>query len=300
MQSDINQSAESTGRPRRLYLAITISAAVHALLGLFLWTMPAIRSQTANDQPLNEIAVVVVPDEPASVSLAADTASTSNPRSNSDGPDNRDSGPIRVGSLPVESGPATAETEAPRVRSPANPVGAGGSSSNSCPAFFGVQVPARSVVFVIDRSTSMWVNHGLEAAKRELLEKLDRLPSGTRFQVFFYDNKVECVGSTERDGLLANSNESRRRVIGFIKSINARGSTDHLTALRRALELRPVAILFMTDAEDLTRNQVRSITDLNQSRTAIHALQWCPTHEPSNSLQELARLNRGIYRQLGP
>src|SRR5262245_57971955 len=138
MQSDINQSAESTGRPRRLYLAITISAAVHALLGLFLWTMPAIRSQTANDQPLNEIAVVVVPDEPT-VSLAADTASTSNPRSNPDVPNNTDSGPIRVGSLPVESGPATAETEAPRVRSPANPVGSGGSSSDSRPEFFGIQ-----------------------------------------------------------------------------------------------------------------------------------------------------------------
>jgi hypothetical protein len=180
---------------------------------------------------------------------------------------------------------------------------AGGGRADSSDAgseFFGVQVTARSVVFVIDRSTSMWVNHGLEAAKRELLEKLNRLPSGTRFQVFFYDNKVEPVGSTERDGLLANSDENRRRVIEFIKSINARGSTDHMSALRQALFLRPEAILFITDAEDLTRNHVRSITDVNQGRTAIHALQWCPTHEASESLQELARSNHGIYRQLGP
>jgi len=188
----------------------------------------------------------------------------------------------------------------PQVVGPARPEGAGANPSDAGSEFFGVQVPARSVVFVIDRSTSMWVNHGLEAAKRELLEKLDRLPSGTRFQVFFYDNGVEFIASRERDGLLSNTDENRTRIIRLIESIRARGSTDHSTALRKALELRPEAILFMTDAEDLTRNQVRSITDLNQSRTAIHALQWCPMHEPSNSLQELARLNRGIYRQLGP
>jgi hypothetical protein len=281
-------------------MAVTISVAVHGLIGLFLWTMPAIRSHSANDQPLNEIAVVVVPDEPASVALAADAASTSIPRSNSDGPDNSDSGPIRVGSLPVDSGSGSPEPDVPQVVNPARPGGAGADSTGAGSTFFGVQVTARSVVFVIDRSTSMWVNHGLEAAKRELLEKLARLPTGTRFQVLFYDQEVVSVGTTDRDGLHANIDESRRRVIGFIQSIKARGSTNHMTALRRALELRPEAILFITDAEDLTRNQVRSITDVNQGRTAIHALQWCPTHEPSESLQELARLNRGIYRQLGP
>jgi hypothetical protein len=88
--------------------------------------------------------------------------------------------------------------------------------------------------------------------------------------------------------------------MAFIKSIKAQGSTDHMAALRQAVYLRPEAIVFITDAEDLRRDQVRSITDANQGRTAIHALQWCPTHEPSESLQELARLNRGIYRQLGP
>src|SRR6516162_5995836 len=115
MQSGIIYSAKSTGRPRGLCMAVTISATAHGLFGLFLWTMPAIRSHSANDQPLNEIAIVVVPDEPASVSLASDAASSSNPKSNPDVPDPSDSGPIRVGSLPFESGPGSPELDVPRV-----------------------------------------------------------------------------------------------------------------------------------------------------------------------------------------
>ena len=300
MQSDIMHSADPTSRPRGLLVAVTISIAVHGLFGLLLCTRTAIRSQSADDKPLNEIAVVVVPDEPANLVLSADSSPSSISGAIPGVPADQDSGPIRVAPLPVDADSGNPDTDVPRVVNPPTLAGTGSNSSSTGTAFFGVQVPARSVVFVIDRSMSMWFNHGLEAAKRELLEKLDRLSPGTRFQVFFYDNKLEFFPSTERDGLLANLEENRLQIIRLVKSINGRGSTDHMTALRQALRLRPEAILFISDAEDLRGEQVRSITAVNQGRTAIHAVQWSPTHEESQVLRDLAHRNRGSYQRLGP
>src|SRR5262249_22664273 len=75
--------------------------------------------------------------------------------------------------------------------------------------------------------------------------------------------------------------------------------TDHLTALRQALALRPEAILFITDADDLKPEHVRSITQLNSGRTAIHTLQWSLSPSESEPLKALAQLNRGTHRKIG-
>jgi len=300
MQCDMVHSANSTGRPRGLCTAVAISLAIHGLFGLLFCKLPAIRGHSTNDCPLGEIAVIVVPDEAANPDSRANSVPISIAESNPVAPADRDKLPIRVASLPVESGSGTLDSEAPHVVRPAIPQGPAGNFADKPATFFGLQMPASSVVFIIDRSLSMWFNHGLDAAKRELLEKLDRLPASTRFQIFFYDNKVECVPTTERDGLLSNSDENRRRITRLMESVKGRGGTDHSSALRQALALRPEAILFITDAEDLRRDQVRSITEANRGRTAIHTVQWKPTHEASESLQELARLNRGVYRQFGP
>jgi hypothetical protein len=293
---------EAARLPRGLCFAVLISAAVHGLFGVIFWALSTNHSQFADDKPLAEIPVLVLADEPLNVSLPEEQTRSARGGSTSKDRSETDANPIEVQPLPLDTGAQPSNADVPRVVSAGaarHSVGDGG-PPNEGPTFFGVQLPAGSVVFVVDRSLSMGINNGLDAVKRELLAKLDRLPAVTRFQVLFYDSQVECLSSFETDHLLANTEETRGRIAALVKSIRARAGTDHLTGLRRALALWPEAILFITDADDLRRDQVRAITEANHGRTAIHTLQWSLTPLENDSLKDLARLNRGTYRRLGP
>jgi hypothetical protein len=290
--------ADSTGRPRVLWLAVLISAALHGLFGLGLCMMSAVRSTSADKAPLAEIAVVIVPDAPLTVSLPIESLPTMGGATNSEASLESDPTTIIVKPLPLDAGSTTPDTAIPRVAARASSGGAATTADGSGgPAFFGVHVQARSVVFVIDRSISMEWNGGLKAAKRELLAILERLPATTRFQAYFYNRAVESLPSADRDGLLANTEETRWRVIQMVNRIHPKGGTEHALGLRQALKLRPEAILFITDGDDLLPDQVLSITEANAGRTAIHTLLWgFAENEP---LRKLAAQNGGVHRRLG-
>jgi hypothetical protein len=236
-----------------------------------------------------------LPDEPMNATLQANILATPSPAANSEASSEPDSTHIRVEPLPAVSHASVGSEDVPRITS--RGAATSGNATNGGPEFFGVPVQARTIVFIIDRSISMGFSDGLAEAKRELLAHLERLPASTRFQVFFYNREVELIQSTEPDHLLANTEETRQRLARFVKRISAKGSTEHLPALRQALMLQPEAILFMTDAQDFEMVDVRAITTANNRRTAIHTLLWGTTD--SEPLRELARQNRGVYRRLG-
>src|SRR5581483_7459538 len=83
--------------------------------------------------------------------------------------------------------PSTPAGPSPGVGTP-NP---GGNSNGGPPgaSFFQVASPARSVVYVLDRSGSMGPSGALERAKAELLLSLRRLPPEMLFQVIAYNDQ---------------------------------------------------------------------------------------------------------------
>src|SRR5207302_4579733 len=117
--------------------------------------------------------------------------------------------------VPIQAAPtAPRDAEQPRVviapsGGPSRGAGARGGTSAGTekPTFFGVPVQARSIVFVIDRSISMGLSGGLEAAKRELLASLEGLPAATRFQLVFYNHDVQALPTNDHDGMPANTDE---------------------------------------------------------------------------------------------
>ena len=310
--------------PGGLRLAVLLSLALHALLALALWVLPVGGSHVLNDQPLADVPVVVVPAEEFTVSLASE--SSAHPVQSASGHAESEPSPLLVSvqPLPLDSHSSTAEDlEAPHVTGHFGPIGnfvhdtdpdankrsgagsgtgllaqRGNDSADGNPTFFGVGVPARSVVFVIDRSISMGLNGGLDAAKRELHGGLEGLPATTRFQVLLYNRTIEALPSPDRDRLLANTETTRREVLRLVDRTPAQGGTDHVTAIRQAISLRPEAILIVTDADDLKPDQVRDLTRLNGGRTVIHALQWSQGLGANEQLKALAHLNRGIYRKI--
>jgi hypothetical protein len=159
-------------------------------------------------------------------------------------------------------------------------------------AFCGVPAIGSSVVFVIDRSASMGLEGRFERARSELEASLRRLPSTARFQVIAYDRHAETlVGS----GLRPATADTIQSAIVAVERLKAEGGTDHTSAFRAALAMRPDVICFLTDDDELTPQQVSEITRLNRAHSCIHALCFIQPIGDS-SMPMLAQLNRGQFR----
>jgi hypothetical protein len=173
----------------------------------------------------------------------------------------------------------------------------GGSASG---AFFQIPVREQRLVFVIDRSASMGLNGAFAAARRELLACLDHLPPEAQFQVIAYNRGAETLRVQGQSGLLTASADHKQQARRLLEGLRAEGGTDHLAALKRALLLRPDAIFFLTDADDLTAAQVGELTRFNQGRTMIHTLELAdtPRGQAPHPLQLLAAKNHGVYRSV--
>src|SRR5205823_10378047 len=71
---------------------------------------------------------------------------------------------------------------------------------------------ARSVVYLLDRSSSMGESHALARARRELLASLRQLPPTARFQVIPYNKQAEPLWVGGRGGLLPADADTVREV----------------------------------------------------------------------------------------
>ncbi|MGE3807519.1 MAG: hypothetical protein AB7K24_22885 [Gemmataceae bacterium] len=168
-------------------------------------------------------------------------------------------------------------------------------------SFFQVGTKARSVVYVLDRSVSMGLNGTLEIVKRELLRSLAGLSTDARFQVLFYNSRVEPLQIGFEMGLHTASDENLARLKVKLENLQAEGGTAHLPALRAALALRPDAIYFLTDAADLGAETLHAVCQLNRGTTSIHTIELVRTRQwqpEKSALYRLAQTNRGHYQAL--
>ncbi len=109
------------------------------------------------------------------------------------------------------------------------------------------EIPAKTVVFVVDRSGSM-SGEKIEQAKGALKFVLNNLREGDLFNVVAYDTGVESF----RPELQRFNDENRKAALGFVEGIYAGGSTNISGALETALgqlkdTSRPSYVVFLTD-----------------------------------------------------
>lgn len=190
-----------------------------------------------------------------------------------------------------------------RQRGMAGPAGPGdGGLVSGTTNFFKIPTHGQGVVYVIDRSASMGLNHALAAAKAELVRSLGRLPTTARFQVILYNSTAEPLRIHGRSGLVPATEENKQEACRLVERLVAEGGTAHLPALRRALDLQPDVIYFLTDGADLEPRQIREITLRNRGRSVLHAIEWTtsPRERTATPLQTLAADNGGLYRAINP
>ena len=177
----------------------------------------------------------------------------------------------------------------------------GGEAEGTSTEVFGVTGVGTKFVYVFDRSGSMANFDGrpLRAAKMELMESLADLDSVHQFQIIFYNERPQIF---ERDPgraeLVWGDTEGKSLAQDFVSRIKATGGTEHLAALRVALNMRPDVVFFLTDADEpqLTFNELQRIRQWNRGST-IHAIEFGagPKFTRTNFLMKLAEQNGGQH-----
>ena len=100
--------------------------------------------------------------------------------------------------------------------------------------------------------------HGA-CARREILASLRRLPPTARFQVIAYNREAEPLSIDSRSDLLTADEETLSPGRG--RRVRARRRRHPpRAALRRAIAFHPDILYFLTDADDVSPDDVRTAT----------------------------------------
>jgi hypothetical protein len=280
--------------PRAAWVALALSVLVHGLFLAALAFLPEGAHQA--DGPVSVSTVVLLSNDPAAPTVTAPetTAPAETPGPEPDHlvtptilPDTPV--PIVPASPPEPATGPPGAAEAPRSE--------GNAGGRPGLTFFQVAAEGQSVVYVIDRSASMGLGDGLAAARAELLASLRQLPASARFQVVCYSRDADVLRIAGRSDLVPATPDNVRETAQLLDHARAGGSTNHVQALRRALALEPDVIFLVTDAADLSPEQVAQVTRWNGGRTAIHAIELGGP-DGGSALEALARSNRGTYRSI--
>jgi len=134
--------------------------------------------------------------------------------------------------------------------------------------FFGARDHAHSFAYVIDCSGSMATYKSLDVAKRELLGSVSQLPPDAQFAVIFYNDQARTLSDSQgHQGLMAATAANKSRMQTQLAAIPPFGGTNHMLALRKALELKPEVVFFLTDADNMTRTDADEIlTEVGSTR----------------------------------
>jgi hypothetical protein len=293
----------------RFAAPVILSLALHGLLVVAIWHVPVSRTAGSADAdpslaPTENDCLLRLDDSPPRTKPVAPT------------PKPRDDGAVIPAIFPVRVAPpaAPAPFSPTLIASPSLPAAgagvpaasAGGSGDGSGKANEPCALPvgrsARSVVYVVDRSMSMGFHGALARARREVLASLRRLGPDTRFQVIAYNRDAEPLRINGRYGLLVSDENTIRQVAEAVTALRAAGGTDDGLALRRALAFHPDLIYFLTDADDVSLDDVKTVTRLADHRTIIHTVELNGGRKGrmDGALHKLAADNGGTYRRLDP
>ncbi len=168
--------------------------------------------------------------------------------------------------------------------------------------FFGHSVRGNHVVFVIDRSMSTGGrgNLTLPLIRAQIRKALAGLGDVQRFELIVYSDTPRLYNPTGNRGKIAFANdENKERAIAFLDKVRPHGNTDHLPAVRLALDLRPDLLFWLTDGDEprLSREELDQIRDWSIG-TRIYTIEFGVGNEPRSPgfLKTVALENGGKYQ----
>ena len=119
----------------------------------------------------------------------------------------------------------------------------------------GALKPGQSVVYILDCSGSMGEFGKLSLARAALMATLERQPDGVRYQVIPYNSTARLL----LPGGLATMAGSLSHTESKLGKLEAAGRSNHDEAFRVAVGLRPDAIVWLTDADNISAGKLKTI-----------------------------------------
>lgn len=160
-------------------------------------------------------------------------------------------------------------------------------------SFFGKEVQADTVAFVIDASKSM---SGLrfQRAKTELVAALGKLQPEQRFFVVFYTNETYPMFFPDNTVELIEANQRNLgRVFHWIDQSQVQGGTQPQLAMAMTLKLKPDVVFFLSDGDIPFETQ--GIVKFNNDGSAVHTITF-GSDVGSKIMRQIALRNDGEYR----
>ena len=162
--------------------------------------------------------------------------------------------------------------------------------------FFKVKDDVKSVVFVVDCSTSMRKAHASQWKTRfrrlqaELVHSISRMKDDQKFFIIFFND--EAIPMPAR-ALQPAVPRVKRHYLRWMARQRPNGQTDPRTAMGIALRLQPDAIYFLTDG--VFGFKIRQqLMKIRQSRVAIHTFAF-GNAKAEFSMKAIAAANGGKY-----
>ena len=116
----------------------------------------------------------------------------------------------------------------------------------------------KTIVYALDRSSSMGSDGLLRSACRAIKDSLGQLSPESRFQIVAYNSSVSTLANEPLPATERNILRAKR----WLDELVAEGSSDHRGGVREAISFHPDAVVLLTDADDLEEREVLSIRAL--------------------------------------
>ena len=159
--------------------------------------------------------------------------------------------------------------------------------------FFGKEVQANSVAFVIDASRSM-SGIRFERARTELLNALSKLQPHQRFFVVFYTNETYPMFFPDNTIKLIPAEEKNlRRVFSWIEQSQVQGGTEPQLAVALTLKLKPDVVFFLSDGDIPFETQ--GIVRYHNVGSVVHTITF-GSDVGARIMRQIALKNGGEYR----
>jgi hypothetical protein len=262
--------------------AIVVSVSLHALIGLA-W----LGGWNENHRAGSEAGILVDgPDDHETVFVL------------------RDPPPMRTATIPPATLPPSAIAQAPTSPGPEAITRVAYSPTEASPPLtpagasplHGVLKPGKSIVYVIDRSSSMGVDGFLQQATAAVKASLAQPGLDVRFQIVAYNGGTSQLGPA----LWAADLENAAKAARWLDGLAAEGASNHAAGMREALALHPNAIFLLTDADDLDEKETRAIRAMIREPVCINVAVFGHRRPPGETpLERLTRDFGGTVRYVG-
>jgi len=137
----------------------------------------------------------------------------------------------------------------------------------------------------------------IDVAHAELIDALDRLPTGTRMNIVFFNGSLEAYAPS----MVPLQDSEREGLVEFVRQTTASGSTALATAMRAAFLMNAQRIILLSDGLGNRGGGVAAI--LRDAREAMRGGVRIDTigigmNQDAGLLQALAAESGGLYQPL--